>query len=286
MANSPKLRGTYDLLGIIILTALLTICIAFIPSDIPRIIVGLPFLLFFPGYTLLAALFPRKEGLTGIERVALSFGLSLAVVPLIGLVLNYLWEISVYPILVSVAVFVVAMCVLAYFRRRQLIPEQRFEPSINVRLPPFGRQSRVDRAFMAVLVVAMAAAVAGLAYVATHPGSEQEFTEFYLLGPSGLAEDYPSEIVLGASAHVIVGVTNHEGQDITYQVRISLGGTDLRTTDGIVLHNGENWEDQVVLAPTKAGDNQKVEFLLYRDGESEAYQELYLWIDVIDAQNP
>ena len=285
MANSPKLRGTYDLLGIIALTALLTICIVFIPSDIPRIIIGLPFVLFFPGYTLIAALFPRKESLADIERVALSFVLSMAVVPLIGLALNYLWEISLYPILLSIAVFVAAMCVLAYFRRRQLVPEQRFQPHISIRLPALGQQSRSGRALTAVLVVAVAAAVAGVIYVAMHPGSEQEFTEFYLLGPSGTAGDYPSEIVLGADADVTVGVANHEGEDVTYRVRISVDGVDLEIKDGIALHDGEKWEDKVVLAPTKAGDNQKVEFLLYRDGESEPSQELHLWIDVIDTES-
>ncbi|MCK4222104.1 MAG: DUF1616 domain-containing protein, partial [Dehalococcoidia bacterium] len=54
-----------------------------------RIVLGLPFLLFSPGYALIAALFPKKGSLDGIERIALSFGLSIAVVPLIGLILNY-----------------------------------------------------------------------------------------------------------------------------------------------------------------------------------------------------
>jgi uncharacterized membrane protein len=32
--------------------------------------------LFLPGYALIAALFPRKDDLDGIERIALSFGLT------------------------------------------------------------------------------------------------------------------------------------------------------------------------------------------------------------------
>jgi uncharacterized membrane protein len=286
MANSPNLRGTYDLLGIIALTALLTICIIFIPSDIPRVIIGLPFLLFFPGYALVAALFPRKQGLTSIERVVLSCGLSLAVVPLIGLLLNYAWEISLYPSLISIDVFVAAVSLLACFRRRQLIPEQRFEPSVHVRWPSPVKLTRLDRAVVAVLLVALAAAIAGLIYVATHPGPEQEFTEFYLLGPSGTTSDYPSEIVLGAEADVTVGVVNHEGEDVAYRVRVALDGIELRSVDTGTLRDGDAWEETVTLAPTKAEDSQKVEFLLYRDGESESCDELYFWIDVIDAQSP
>ena len=48
-----------------------------------RIVLGLLLVLFLPGYSLIAALFPGRDDLDGIERIALSFGLSIAVVPLI-----------------------------------------------------------------------------------------------------------------------------------------------------------------------------------------------------------
>ena len=70
-----------------------------------RIILGLPFILFIPGYILVFSLFPEKKtdhGIDIIERIALSLGLSLAVVPLIGLGLNYtIWGIRLEPILFS-----------------------------------------------------------------------------------------------------------------------------------------------------------------------------------------
>ena len=70
--------------------------VAIIPmtSSVARIVLGLPFVLFFPGYVLNLALFPRKEGMGGIERVVLSFGLSIAVVPLIGSLTTPPWEIQ------------------------------------------------------------------------------------------------------------------------------------------------------------------------------------------------
>jgi uncharacterized membrane protein len=287
MANSPKLRGTYDLLAIITLTAFLVICVVFISSNIPRIIVGLPFVLFFPGYTLIAALFPRKDSLAGVERLALSFGLSLAVVPLIGLFLNYAWQISLYPMLISIAGFVAAMCVLAYLRRRQLAPDQRFQLHITIRLPSLDKQSRLDRALTAVLVVAVVAAVVAaivaVIYVGERPKPGDEFTEFYLLGSSGTAGGYPSDMKLGEEADVTVGIANHEGKDVTYQVRILMNGAELEVREGIVLRHDEKWENSIVFAPIEAGDNQKVEFRLYRDGKPEPYHELHLWINVIDA---
>ena len=47
-----------------------------------RIILGLPLVLFLPGYALIATLFPRKDDFDGIERIALSFGLSIAISPI------------------------------------------------------------------------------------------------------------------------------------------------------------------------------------------------------------
>jgi len=73
----------------------LVVAILFFPSNVLRIVLGLPFVLFFPGYTLMSALFPKREGMSGIERVALSLGVSIAIVPIIGLILNYtIWGIG------------------------------------------------------------------------------------------------------------------------------------------------------------------------------------------------
>jgi len=85
-----RIKPLHTFFVVNILTAILILIITFAPGTIFRIILGLPMVLFFPGYTLISALFPRKDSLSGVERLALSFGLSIAVVPLIGLILNYM----------------------------------------------------------------------------------------------------------------------------------------------------------------------------------------------------
>jgi hypothetical protein len=70
---------------------------------------GTIFLLFLPGFTLIKALFPAKmpikttsENMDTIERTGLSFGLSLVLVPVVGLILNYTpWGIRLTPITLS-----------------------------------------------------------------------------------------------------------------------------------------------------------------------------------------
>ncbi|MEM1828890.1 MAG: DUF1616 domain-containing protein, partial [Desulfurococcaceae archaeon] len=74
--------------------------------------------LFIPGYSLVEALYPREEDLSPLERMALSIGLSLAVVPLIGLILNYTpWGIRLLPIITSTTIFTITILVIAAYRK-------------------------------------------------------------------------------------------------------------------------------------------------------------------------
>jgi hypothetical protein len=56
---------------------------------------------------------------------------------------------------------------------------------------------------------------------------EQKFTEFYIMGPEGKAEDYPTSVQAGNRSTVIVGVVNHESMPVNYTVRISLNNTSI-----------------------------------------------------------
>ena len=95
----------------LLLTSLILASVIFITfpplSTTPlRIILGFPLILFLPGYSLICALFPKKDELNIIEKIALSIGLSIAVVVIIGLVLNYsLWGIRLGPILLAISSF-------------------------------------------------------------------------------------------------------------------------------------------------------------------------------------
>ena len=112
----------------------------------------MPFILLLPGYVLVAALYPHKGDLDPIERVALSFGLSIAIVPLIGLALNYSpWGIRLNPILAFVSLFIVMGAGVAVYRRRAVPTEEAF--AINVSLPRWSQVGLVRTA--AVLIVVL-----------------------------------------------------------------------------------------------------------------------------------
>jgi hypothetical protein len=84
-----------------------------------RYILGVLFVLFLPGYSLIKALFPEKE-LDNVERAALSFGMSLTLVPLTGLILNYTpWGIRTTPITLSLLTLTAILATTAIIREHQ-----------------------------------------------------------------------------------------------------------------------------------------------------------------------
>ena len=306
-----KAKLENDLLVVGAVTLLLVGIITISPSSVLRIILGLPFLLFFPGYVLIAVLFPRKSDLGRIERLVLSMGLSIAIVPLVGLVLNYTpWGIKLYPILVSLVVFVLGVVAVAWYRRRTFRPEERFGIRIKFHLPSWEGQSRLDKALTVLLAVAILGTVGTLTYVIATPTVGEKFTEFYILGWEGKADSYPREFVLAgdqvvlvrydseggleeseeAYARLILGIVNCEHRDASYLVRVQINGeaANLWLAGGvveeigpIVLEHEERWEQETGFAPAQVGESQKVEFVLYMDGEPyfDEAESPHLWVD-------
>ena len=277
-----------DLLATILL-ALATLAFTLTPlADLQvRIPLGLLMVLFIPGYALIAALFPRKGDLDGIERVALSFGLSIAVVPLIGLGLNYTpWGIRLTPVVISLALFTVVMAAAAYLRRTRLPPEDRFSLELRKHLDALktelaaGDKSRLDKALTILLVISIILSVSALIYVIVTPKQGEKFTEFYILGPKGMAYDYPTSVQAGNNSTVIVGVVNHEYSLVNYTMHLSLNNSTLLGKEMALEHN-QTWEEPVSYVLNKPGDSQKLEFLLYKEGNFTApYRDLHLWVNV------
>jgi uncharacterized membrane protein len=277
-----KTKLESGLLTVNILSLLLIFIIALFPSDVLRIILGIPFIVFFPGYTLVAALFPRKADIGGIERLALSFGLSIALTPLIGLILNYTpWGIRLYPILVALTVFVVGTSAIAWYRRRNLLDSERFSVTLNINLSQWRSRGRLDRILVVFLVASILGAIGTLTYIVVNPRVAEKFTEFYILGPGGNATNYPNKLTIGEEGRVILGIVNHEHENnLSYRVEIMIDGEINSKIGPLSLDNGDRWESEVGFIPREAGNNEKVEFILYKNNEEQPYRSLYLWIDV------
>src|SRR5712692_254107 len=275
------MRFLDDLIAIWLAAIVLLVAILLIPNSPVRVVLGLPFVLFFPGYVLIAALYPRTNDLDGIERLALSLGLSLAVVPLVGLVLNYTpWGIRLTPILVSLALFIAVCSAAAVRQRMRHSAAERFAGDIRPLLQAGRRLPWVS--------LALAAGVIGVLLFAGFRfgvlgGSRvgETFTEFYVLGPGGRAEGYPRRLLVGEPSQVIVGVINHEGHTARYTVQVQAGIDRLASEGLFTLADGEKREDEVAIVLRRPAKQVKVEFALFMEGTAGPYRKLHLWVDIL-----
>ncbi len=265
-----------------ILSWLLIALVLVFPESPLRIVLGIPFVLFFPGYALITALVPRKGGMTGIERLALSFGLSIALVILIGLALNYTpFGIRLNPVMFSTAGVITALSIVAWSRQRGLPEDERFSISLQLSKAAVWSGQPIDKVLSVVLVVAILASIGAVAYTIAKPKPGEEFTEFYILGSGGKAADYPSTLIVGQTANVTGGIVNNFRAPAVYRVEIVVGGVKQSETGPLTLQPKEKWEGPFSFTSDNVGSDQKVEFLLYKDSGAEPSESLHLWVDVV-----
>ena len=68
---------------------------------------------------------------------------------------------------------------------------------------------------------------------------------------------------------------------MSYRLEVSINGIKNNEIVPVVLEHDEKWEEIVNFTLGNAGNRQKVEFLLYKNGEPNLYLEpLRLWLDV------
>lgn len=322
----------FDLAVVLTFVAAVNLTV-FLPivQDTPlRVVFGLPFVLFVPGYAFIAALFPEQgtrpdettddeteithepdtgSGIDGIERVALSFGLSIAIVPLLGLVLNFTpFGIRLTPIMVTLSLFTVVATAVAATRRWALAPDERLQVPYrqwvaSARSELFEPDDRTDVILNVVLVLSILLAAASVTYAVAVPKEGEQFTETYLLTETEdgdlIADNYPTEFTVGENRSLVVGISNHEHEPVEYTVVVQLQNVTFPTENTTQvtqvaevgrfrtsLGHNETWHHPHSVTPTFAGDRLRLAYLVYK-GEppaepsvESAYRSTHLWVNI------
>lgn len=138
----------------------------------------------------------------------------------------------------------------------------------------------LNKGLIFIFTLLLLGAIGGLIYITTLPKGEK-LTEFYLLGLDGKADNYPKEMVIGEEGRVVVGIVNKEQASMSYRLSISINGTNGNEITSIYLEPEEKWEQIVGFNPTVPGDNQQVDFFLYKDEDTVPYLSLRLFVNVI-----
>ncbi len=294
----------YDLLICIVLALVLVALVLFVPDSLARQILGLVFVLFLPGYAATAALFPENDQIDGIERVALSFGLSIAIVPLIGLALNFTpFGIRLDPILASVSAFIIAASLIGWYRRVSIPEDERFAIVVDFEMDWKG-MPMVDKLLTIGIAVMLIASVVVLAWAVTTPREGETFTQLALLGPSGMASDYPHNLTVDEDARVLLSVKSFEHQPMNYTVVIVLtnatdynftvddysidwGLTNAMTPHSAIAQNFSidhlEYYNQTFDFNVVGEGTWKLQFLLFTEGQEftqNAYRSVHLWLNI------
>lgn len=318
-----------DLFLVLLATGLVN-AVVFLPglNGTPlRTVFGLMFVILIPGYALVSALFPEADqsvfreqssddysevatdrwDISGVERAALSLGLSVAVVPLIGLGLNFTpWGIQLVPIMIGVSAFTVAATVVAVRRRLALSPDERFQ----IWLFPYRAwvqkiqkpETRLGAFLNLTLLMGILLAAGSVGFVLATPSPADTTTGFYLMTENEtgdlIAANYPEEMTVGEPETLVMGIENNEHERTEYTVIVQLQEVE-QSEEGVrivrrqevdrferVLARGETWRHPHRITPGTEGEGLRLQYLLYRGDVPDtattetAYRSLHLWVDV------
>lgn len=303
-----------DLAGVLIFTlgANLSVLTPGLSDSLVRTVVTTPLVLFFPGYAVIAALYPEASetevaGITDVERIALSIGLSVALTALVTIGLTVPnGGIATIPVIVSLSGLVVVSVAIADIRRHRIPEEQRFRIEYSGWIATakdglFGHEGPVDYGLTIVVVLSVLLAGGMVGYALVVPPAGSTFTEFYLLGTSENevnTSNYPSQSTLEDTSSVVIGVKNMEHQPQTYSIVVKIQhvvasdeGRSIREEriidrfDTSTLDYNESWHQRHEIPSTMSGNNSRLHYLLYTGEEpsdpsaATAYRQTHLWIN-------
>lgn len=274
----PKFNDKSVLLALLLLSLIIT---SIISTYVARTILGFLFVLIVPGYTMTAALYPKKGDLSSLERLVLSFGLSITVIPMLCFALDYTpWGIDLYPVLTIILLLIVVTSCVAWHRRKKLAADDRL--GLTLKPNPDSFHFKSYKSVYVSLLAALVFVIFVSIYADITPGHKEQFTEFYVLGPAGLAADYPTSLYSGQEAEVTLGIINHEHQQVNYLIEVRINDEVVESVSPIPLSHRQKWEENVTFVPDLPGQKIAVDFLLFRLGEQEKspYRRLHLSMDV------
>ena len=277
-----KVSRDSDILLCLFVIISVTLIILYLPSlSLLRVLLGLPFILLLPGYTLLSAVYVRNSPIDLVERLVLSFSLSLAIIPLVGVALNLTpWGLRPESFLLALDCFVILTCSMSFFRRRRLSPQETFAFPLAAALNQWTKSDIRVKALGPLLGIVLVGAGGVVFAAATESVHFGGFTEFYVQSSTGKIEDLPQTVVAGQAINVRLGVINHEGLPNSYKIAVQADGSIVAESAPFELAEGERREERISFLLRPSDTKQQVEFLLYRSGLEGPYRTLYLWLQV------
>jgi uncharacterized membrane protein len=278
----------YDFVIILSLCLLLVSLVAVEDSQGPvvltvlRVLLGVSFVLFIPGYALQAAIFPQENELDMIARAAVSVGLSFAVSPLLALVLFlFSFPISFPATSFGLALFILACMLVALVRRRRQSAQAAPPQPVSKYIQTWWDSSDwFPRILAGIIVIAFLIAL-GATFLFLQEIPTRHLTEFAFLDADGNAVQYTQIATAGQSMNLVFFIANWEGEPGTYRIVARANGDrTIAITNPILLPDKTSEKINLRFPAPEISGNQRIEFLLERSGSPFPYRTLQLWLDI------
>jgi uncharacterized membrane protein len=267
---------------------------------------------FAPGYALMSLLFPSNKVLlldtllvkrqavaqhvTGLERVALSFVLSITVVAISGIVLlRGLSDFTAESVGWELSIVTFGASILAYWARSRLPESDQMILSITLRgdSPKFSTAEKI----MGVLIicVVMVSALTASGILGGQQGKE-EYTEFFITGRDDDLSKLPSILNVSENGTITINLANHEGGETEYNITLGLSNDSSFTSYNVIDWNGNNTlvpdsgYYSMVDLPDGASMKRDFTFSIGIPGEHRLYlevkngdksKELWIWLVIL-----
>jgi uncharacterized membrane protein len=156
-------------------------------------LLGIVYALCVPGYLIQLSLFPRREDLNWDGRLALSFGLSIAIVAPLALILDQFEAgLGLVPYTTTWMGLILLLVIIAAIRQMRVRPDQRAGLRWELSLREvWDNESKSGRRLLILLSISLLVGLSAGIGLAILPAPGSTFTEFYILGEEGMAELYP-----------------------------------------------------------------------------------------------
>ena len=283
-----KLHGTYftDIFLLLLLTAftMLSIFIPILSTTYLKAILGIVFISFLPGYAFISYLFPKKSTINLSERLLLSFATSIALVTLLGFILNYTpFGIHLEIMAVIMTLFIILFAILTYFKRKHVDKSKAFSPVFIPKIENIKkiieRENKIDKGLSIILIILIILTISMTTYAIVKPKPIENFSEFYILGSNGM-NNYPTTLNSGQNASLTAVIVNHENEPKSYRMVLNLNGTKIGEKY-ITLENGQRLDIPIIFTAGNPGKSE-FELLLYKQPDLQnIYLSLHFWITIL-----
>lgn len=267
---------------------------------------------FAPGYALTSLLFPSNKVLlldsllikrqvvarhvTGLERVALSFVLSITVVAISGIVLlRGLSDFTAVTVGMELLIVTFGASILAYLARSRLPESDQLELSITARDDSlkFSMAEKIMGVLIICAVVVSALTVSGI--LGEQQGTEK-YTEFFITGRDDDLSELPSVLNVSENGIITINLVNHEGRETEYNITLGLSNDSSFSNYGAIDWSGNNTLApgsgyySIVDLPNGASMRRDFTFSIEIPGEHRLYlevkngdksKELWIWLVIL-----